>query len=457
MKIKKELFKKYSSSAPRYTSYPTAVEWKLSGGRSKLIKVLKEDFGSKDPLSLYIHIPFCKSLCHYCGCTVSIRKEDPKYGDEYCEALENEINLITQYWGKNKKVQQFHLGGGTPTFLNEEQLKKIVSLCKQNFDFQFNAEMAIEVDPRTVEEKQLIFLKSLGFNRISFGVQDIDEKVQKSINRIQDSEKIKKFVLKCRELNFDSINLDLIYGLPNQTLESMERLLEFVLEVKPNRIALYSFAHIPWVKKNQKNIKVEEIPSPSLKLDLFINFSDKIIQNDYVRIGMDHFARKDDSMALAYKKGQLNRNFMGYTLLPSQNFLGLGVSAISYLNGFYFQNEKKIPEYYKAVNNNEFATHNELELDFDDLLRKEVIDGLMCRFKLNLYRIEEKYKIDFFDYFNEEKAHIVKCFADDLLEFSNDGFQVTEDGRVFIRSIAMGFDKYSVGKTDGCDRFSSTI
>jgi oxygen-independent coproporphyrinogen III oxidase len=457
MNIDKKIYEKFPSTGPRYTSYPTAPEWKTHTDQNVMLQALTKTKHSNSPLSLYIHIPFCQSLCYYCGCNVSIRKHDSKYGTEYLDMLEKEIEQIIKSLGKKKNVQQFHLGGGTPTFLSNDQLDRLIDLCKSNFNLLEDAECAIEIDPRTVTKGQIKNLKRHGFNRISMGVQDIDPKVQEAINRIHTKEMILDLVNYCREIGFKSINLDLIYGLPYQTLQSIEKTIDFITEVKPNRIAMYSFAHVPWVKKHQRKIEVAALPSSDEKLKIFSKASKMLCLSGYSAIGMDHFALSNDEMSLAYDKGELNRNFMGYTVLPAENFLGLGASSISYLEGSYIQNIKRLPEYYKAINNNFFAIEKDFVLSKDDLIRKYVIEKIMCAFVIDTKDISQKFNINFQEYFKHEQKHLNHCLENNLIKLNDDSYHVTELGKSFVRNLAMGFDHYLRNNDLNKPRFSKVI
>ncbi len=353
-------------------------------------------------------------------------------------------------------VQQLHWGGGTPTFLNLEQISRLFQLIEKYFNINFEGELSIEIEPRTVDRDQLQLLRNLGFNRISMGVQDFDEKVQNAINRVHDFEKVKEIKEICDDLKFNSINLDLIYGLPFQTLEGYKETVKKVLLLKPDRVALYSFAHLPWLKSHHKKISEESLPNADEKLSIFLMASEAFSSGDYQRIAMDHFALKTDEMSIAFREGRLNRNFMGYTVLPTENIIGFGASSIGYVEGGYFQNEKSLIDYYKGVDDTCFGIEKGLNLDEDDLIRRELISELMCHFELNRHRFSEKFNIEFDEFFDFEKEHLEKCVREGLCEDDGQVIKVTELGKLFVRNIAMGFDAYLRDKGQH-RRFSKVI
>jgi oxygen-independent coproporphyrinogen-3 oxidase len=454
--LTQDILAKYDVAGPRYTSYPTAPEWKSTITGEDYAKHLTKCGHSQDPISLYIHIPFCQSLCTYCGCNVAIRKHWPKYGDEYLDHLEQELKLVSNHLGTQSKVQQLHWGGGTPTFLNAQQLERLFRLCESHFELDFQGEIAIELEPRTVSLEQIQLLKKLGFNRVSMGVQDFDPKVQQAINRVHDEDAIKKVTDQCRSVGFESINMDLIYGLPHQTQDSFEQTVQKVKDIQPNRIALYSFAHLPGIMKQQRKIDADTLPDSEEKLNIFLNATRDFLDESYEAIAMDHFALKDDEMAIAFREGNLSRNFMGYTLLPTQHFIGLGSSSIGYVAGAYFQNIKSLPEYYQKVQNSEFPLERGLILSEDDLLRQDIINRFMCHFKLNRNEFKKDYGKTFEDMFPEEQQHIRFCIEDGLLTDDGQCIEVTELGKLFVRNIAMGFDIY-LRNNSKKKRFSKVI
>jgi oxygen-independent coproporphyrinogen III oxidase len=451
-----EILKRYDVAGPRYTSYPTAPEWSSVLQPGTYDRHLGLVSNSSEPLSLYIHIPFCAKLCTYCGCNVAIRKNIPKYGDEYLDLLEIEIAMVAAKLGVRKSLQQMHWGGGTPTFLSESQLGRLFNMVTRHFDIEAKAEVAIEIEPRTVDMPLVAFLRRLGFNRVSMGVQDFDPKVQESVNRVHSYERILEVYEACRSVGFESINMDLIYGLPFQTLETFYKTIEKIVQLKPNRIAMYSFAHIPWIKKQQNRIDVATLPGPDEKVKIFLEATKGLLKGGYQAIAMDHFALADDEMAIAFREDRLHRNFMGYTVLPGDDFLGLGVSSIGYVQGAYFQNTKDLLEYRHALESGQWPLEKELELSSDDLMRRSVIYDLMCQFKLDRNLWSQKNHQAFEDYFAFEKPHIKNCLEDGLLEERNSLLVVTELGKLFVRNVAMGFDAH-LRKEGGHRRFSRVI
>lgn len=447
---------KYDVVGPRYTSYPTAPQWSEAVNANTYGDSLKA-FGQNDKtLSLYVHIPFCEQLCYFCACNKVIRAKEEKVGDEFLDHLLKEIKQVANTIGKRKTVKQLHFGGGTPTFLSETQLKRLFDQINFLFDIDLQGEIAIEVDPRTVTQSKLTQLKQLGFNRVSMGVQDFDAKVQDDINRIQPYVQVKNVYEWCRELGFISVNFDLIYGLPYQTKVTFADTVEKVIALGPDRIALYSFAYVPWLSKPQNKFNLDAIPVNDEKLDIFINSRDALLKAGYQAIAMDHFALASDDMAKAFDQGTLHRNFMGYTLKPADEFIGVGPSAIGFLENTYFQNVKVLPQYYAAVAEGNFATERGQSLTADDVIRKWTINAFMCAFRLNKDEFKNFFNADFDTYFLAEAEHLKQCMEDGLLIMIGKTIIVTDLGRIFVRNIAMGFDWY-LRQKDGHKRFSRTI
>jgi oxygen-independent coproporphyrinogen-3 oxidase len=349
MKLTKEIINQFNVPGPRYTSYPTAPEWKEVVSQDDYKNILKT-FGSKDKtLSVYVHIPFCQSLCFYCGCNIKINTNH-SVAEPYLKTLYAEIEMTAKTLNSKKKITQFHIGGGTPTFLTPQQLKEMFGVFQKYFEFDLqNGEIAIEVDPRTTTDEHLIMLRSLGFNRISMGLQDFDARVQEAVHRIQSFELVEKLIKRSRELGFLSVNVDLIYGLPHQSIKSFSKTIELVMTLKPDRIALYSYAHLPKLIAHHKLIHEKDLPGADEKLGIFIMATEKLTKDLYLAIAMDHFALKTDEMAKAFQEGNLHRNFMGYTLKPADEYLGFGVSAIGFIENTYIQNIKNIENYAEAV------------------------------------------------------------------------------------------------------------
>jgi oxygen-independent coproporphyrinogen-3 oxidase len=387
---------------------------------------------------------------------VAIRKPRPQYGDEYLDRLETELALIGGALGQKKTLQQMHWGGGTPTFLSIEQLSRLWEMVGRYFEFSQHAELAIEIEPRTVDFEMIEHLKGLGFNRVSMGVQDLDPKVQEAVNRVHSFEKILEVSEHCRNVGFSSINMDLIYGLPHQSQASFSKTVEKMLELNPNRLALYSFAHVPWLKKHQKKIDPQTLPNSREKVEIFLDATRILLGGDYQAIAMDHFARADDEMALAYREGRLHRNFMGYTVLPGDDFIGVGVSSIGYVQGAYLQNIKDLVPYGAAIDERRFPVERGLVLSKDDLIRRSIIRDLMCRFELDTEKWSRGNGCSFDHYFAEEKLHLDQCVEDGLLYRDGQKLLVTDLGKLFVRNIAMGFDAY-LRKEGSHRRFSRTI
>jgi len=403
--IDKSTIQKFDIAGPRYTSYPTAPVWSNEVNDQVYIQKLM-DFGqSNKTLSLYIHVPFCQTMCTFCGCNVVIRKQDEKYGDEYLKYLFKEIDLVAHYIGNKKQVKQFHWGGGTPTYFSEEQIERLFNKVQENFEIDLNSEIAIEIDPRTINKSKVKKLKALGFNRISMGVQDFDQKVQEAVNRVQPFELVKEFYAWCRQLEFKSVNFDLIYGLPHQTQKSFSDTVEKVIALKPDRIALYSFAYVPWLKKHQNKIDQKALPSNDVKLEIFLKARSQFLDEGYQAIAMDHFALKADELATAFDQGTLYRNFMGYTVKPADEYIGLGLTSISFLENTFIHNQKTLPDYYRLLEENKLPVERGKILSSDDRIRQWTINALMCQFQIDKQVFEGRFHISFDDYYEKEPEH----------------------------------------------------
>jgi len=441
MKLSRKLIKKYNINGPRYTSYPTAPNWKTTSNDTHYKTHLHSLKSNQKPLSLYIHIPFCEKQCYFCGCNVIIKKKKDEFGDTYLNYIEKECQLITQSLGKNHPVNQIHIGGGTPSYLSNKQLTKLNKILNTYFDCQSMHEYSIEIDPRLFESDRLTHLKSIGINRLSFGIQDFDKTVQDAINRHYKSTDFSELLSTARQLSFSSINVDLIYGLPNQSKPNFKNTLNTIISQKPDRIALYSFAYLPNLISHHRLIKQNTLPSPEEKINLYLTAQNLFENNGYQSIAMDHFALKTDELATAFKNGTMARNFMGYTTLNTENYLGIGVSSIGYAHHAFFQNTKDLKTYYKQLDQNKLTTHKESLLSKDDIIRQWVIFQLMCKFKLDKSQFNTKFNIDFDAYFNNEHPHLSHCESEKLL-INNDIITVSELGKLFIRNICMGFDNY---------------
>ncbi len=433
------LIQKYNHSGPRYTSYPTALEFSENYTNDDFKKAVARY--PERPLSLYVHIPFCHKLCYFCACNKTITRHRHKV-DIYLDYLEKEI-LSRATLFKNRIVTQIHWGGGTPTYLDEEQSARLMDLLKNNFNVSNNAEISIEMDPREIELDMLDHLYKIGFNRISMGVQDFNKEVQQLVNREQDEDFIFALVKRARKLGFVSVNLDLIYGLPKQTLDSFLHTLGKVVELNPDRMSVFNYAHLPSRFAAQVKIKNEMLPSPETKLDILQNTIAFLGKSGYQFIGMDHFAKPDDELAIAQKEGILHRNFQGYTTQEECDLLGLGVSAISLLGDSYAQNHKELKTYYTEVEVNNIALHKGLMMTDDDCIRRDVIKALICNFSLKYDCLEKIYHIDFKNYFKEDLSLLEPLVQDGLLEITPQGIQVLPKGRLLIRNICLCFDVYS--------------
>jgi oxygen-independent coproporphyrinogen-3 oxidase len=456
MIIDKKTLQKYDVAGPRYTSYPTAPQWSQTVNADAYANVLTS-FGKNDKtLSLYVHIPFCEQLCYFCACNKVIRARDEKVGDEFLGHLFKEIEIVSNLLERRKLIRQLHWGGGTPTFLSEAQIERLFSKIRSHFDIDLNEEIAIEIDPRTVTQSKLSLLRKLGFNRISMGVQDFDEKVQDDINRIQPYEQVAQVHQWCRDLKFESVNYDLIYGLPYQTRKTFKKTVDMVIGLKPDRIALYSFAYVPWLSKPQNKFNLDAIAVHDEKLDIFLQSRADLLANGYQAIAMDHFALTSDEMAKAFNEGRLHRNFMGYTLKPADEYIGVGPSAIGFLEKTYVQNVKVLPEYYEITAQGRLPVERGKELSRDDQVRQWVINRLMCQFQVDKQVFFDTFGYEFEDYFQEEGEHIRHCIEDALINEDSRQIRVTDLGKIFIRNVCMGFDLY-LRQKNGHQRFSRTV
>ena len=443
--VSDELLRRYDISGPRYTSYPTADRFVEAFTDEDYAQALTQRRSGPAamtlPLSLYIHIPFCESLCYYCACNKIITKHHDR-ATEYLRYLEREVELHVERIGRGQKISQLHFGGGTPTFLSDEELHTLMAMLRRNFQFVEGGEYSIEVDPRTIDDKRLDTLAELGFNRLSFGVQDFDPAVQKAVHRVQPAEQVFALVASARAKGFASVNVDLIYGLPQQTPESFERTLAQVNELRPDRIALYAYAHLPERFKPQRRINIVELPSGASKISMLSRSLAAFLSAGYVYVGMDHFALPDDALAVAKRQGRLHRNFQGYSTQPDCDLIALGVSSIGRIGATYSQNAKTLDEYYDALNHGRFPIVRGLALTRDDVVRRAVIMALMCQGHVLFESIDLAHLIDFKTYFAKELADMAALAEQGLVTVDEHGIQVTAQGWFFVRGVAMVFDKY---------------
>jgi oxygen-independent coproporphyrinogen III oxidase len=443
VKFDLELIKKYDTPTPRYTSYPPATELTESFNQEQFRDAIALSNQRQTPLSLYFHIPFCQSACYYCGCNIIV-SGNKNIAIPYVEYLGREIQQTAKLISSERPVFQIHWGGGTPNYLSQEQIEKIWKNIANNFTIHPNAEVSIEVNPRYIDRDYLFFLRELGFNRISFGLQDFDPKVQLAINRIQPDEMLFNVMGWMREAGFKSINVDLIYGLPHQTLKSFQRTIQKTIELDPDRIAVFNFAYIPWVKAVQKNIDEDALTPPQEKLEIFQMTIEELTKNKYLFIGMDHFAKPEDELATAQNEGSLQRNFQGYTTHGQTELLGFGVTSVSMLHEVYAQNHKQLKDYYQAIDTGILPTYKGYTLNQEDILRRDVVMGIMSGTGVDKQEIEQKYLIDFNQYFAHEMQELKSLEKDGLVKLSNQFITITEIGRLLVRNIAVIFDAHKL-------------
>jgi oxygen-independent coproporphyrinogen-3 oxidase len=456
LEVSEEFLAKYNRPGPRYTSYPTAPVWDDKFQQADLEEFLHNAESAATPVSLYMHLPFCESLCLFCACNVVIQK-DKKAAIPYLESLQAEINHVSQFVSRQREVVQFHWGGGTPTYLSPAQLRDLFGYTRERFSFAPNAEIGIEVDPRVTTHEHLATLRTLGFNRLSMGIQDFTPEVQKTINRVQPFELTRDLIVEARRLGFESVNVDLIYGLPYQTAASFAETIDRVLELNPDRIAMFSYAHVPWLRKQQGAFQ-GHLPEGMEKFHIFKTGVRKFTDAGYLYIGMDHFARPGDELAIAQSNRTLHRNFQGYTTKAGADLYGMGVSAISSIGEAYAQNDRALATYQSAVAERGLATMRGYRLNYDDLLRREVITRLLCHTVVRKREIENTFQIRFDEYFHGELSELRAMRDDGLVLLSDDEIRVTPLGRIFIRNLAMPFDRYlREQKMDSRPLFSKTL
>ena len=452
-----DLIRRYEGRGPRYTSYPTALQFNEQLSEDDYRRIARASNESGVPLSLYVHIPFCHSLCYYCGCNKIVTRNEERVS-KYMQNLYREIEMQAELFDRSRKVEQLHFGGGTPTYLDEAQLRDLMQKLGEAFSFDTSdaRQFSIEVDPRTVSADGIRLLTELGFNRLSLGIQDFNPEVQRAVNRIQSIEQTQALVDAARESGFKSISFDLIYGLPLQTVESFDKTLDIVIAMRPDRFAVYNYAHLPQRFKGQRMINAEDIPASETKLEILERTIERLTNAGYVYIGMDHFALPDDELVLAREEGTLQRNFQGYSTHRYCDLVSLGVSSISKIGNMYAQNSVTTMEYEDMLEAGRLPIKKGLLVDEDDLLRAQVIQALMCYDQLQFDDFDAHAGIDFRDYFGEELAQLAPLQQDDLIDVDDQAIRITPKGRLLLRNIAMKFDRY-LRESQHDDRYSKAI
>jgi len=438
-----ELIHKYDHAGPRYTSYPTAPQFHEGFGEREYRAAAAASNQSGRPLSLYFHIPFCDTICFYCACN-KIATKDRRMATGYLQRVHREIALQSELFDKGRKVEQLHWGGGTPTFISHDQMRELMDVTRRHFSLADDevGEYSIEIDPREATAETIALLREIGFNRLSMGVQDLDPVVQQAVNRIQTEAETMAVLEAARENGFRSISIDLIYGLPFQTADSFLRTLDRIIEVGPDRLSVFNYAHLPKVFKPQRRINAEDLPAPHIKLEILKATIDHLEQAGYIYIGMDHFARPDDELAVAQREGTLYRNFQGYSTHSNCDLVAMGVTSISMVDDSYCQNERGLDEYYQRLDRGLLPVFRGIALNRDDLIRRDVITRLICNFTLDFAAVEQRWGIDFEDYFAADLVKLDEMEADRLLARNGRQIQVLPRGRLLIRNICMAFDSY---------------
>jgi oxygen-independent coproporphyrinogen III oxidase len=454
LNVTQELLDRYNVPGPRYTSYPTAPEWNDAFGPIDYERTLTASNAPGHPLSIYMHLPFCERLCLFCGCNVVIKKNHD-VAVPYLKMLKTEIARISGFLDRSRSVVQFHWGGGTPTYFSPEQLEELFRHTQEYFTLTPDAEIGIEADPRVTTPEHLAMLRKLGFNRISMGIQDFNPAVQQTVRRIQSYEDTRQLFDICRSLGFQSVNIDLIYGLPRQTSETFVETIDKVIELGADRIAMFSYAHVPWMKKQQGAL-AKLIPLGMEKFQIFRAGIERFTDAGYLYIGMDHFARPDDELCIAQRERTLHRNFQGYTTKAGSDLLGMGVTSISGVDRAYAQNQRDLNEYYAAMEAGKLPTMRGIVLTDDDVIRRAVISKLLCHCVVHKKEFETEYNICFDEYFKEELVRMEQLSRDGLVMLAPDSIQVTMLGRIFIRNAGMVFDRY-LAKPKDKPIFSKTL
>lgn len=438
-----DLIRRYDLAGPRYTSYPTAVQFHGQVGTFDLFHALRDSRKAQRPLSLYVHVPFCANICYYCACNKVITKDRGRAAP-YLQRLEQEIQLIACHLDPAQKVEQLHFGGGTPTFLSHDELRQLMAHLRKHFNLldDDSGDYGIEIDPREADWSTMGLLRELGFNRVSIGLQDLDPAVQRAVNRLQSLEETRAVIDAARTLQFRSINIDLIYGLPKQTPDNFARTVEEVISLQPDRLSVFNYAHLPERFMPQRRINSHELPAPAQKLEMLERTIQQLTAAGYRYIGMDHFALPDDELAIAQEEQTLQRNFQGYTTHGHCDLIGLGVSAISQIGDLYCQNTSDLNQYQNTLASAQLATSRGLVCNADDRLRREVIQQLICNFSLEFTDIEQRFNIDFEGYFAELWPQLQGMANDGLIELDRERISVSPAGRLLVRSVCMVFDAY---------------
>ncbi|MCA9807146.1 MAG: oxygen-independent coproporphyrinogen III oxidase [Cyanobacteria bacterium HKST-UBA06] len=450
--VPEALLQRYNTSGPRYTSYPTVPDWTDTFGPHAFTQALKQFQAQQNeanaaepdqstPLSLYTHIPFCTERCLFCGCNVVITRQTEQ-AEKYLDFLSREIDMLASHTPDTHAVVQYHWGGGTPTYLTPDQMRRLFGQHKRLYNFADDAEISIEVDPRVTTDEHLETLRHLGFNRVSMGVQDFNDTTQQAVKRVQSLEQTAHLTQYSRALGFSSVNMDLIYGLPHQTRTTFEATLDHIIALDPDRIALYNFAYVPWISPHQKKIDPAALPDGTTKFEIFSMAIDRLTSAGYTYMGMDHFAKPDDELTRAFVDGTLYRNFMGYTTKAGSQMVSAGVSAISGLEHAYAQNHRKLSQYYEAIQAGHLATMRGLAVSDTDRLHRDIIQAILCQGRLTYSQISQTYGIDFNTQFAPALARLAPMAEDGLVELHNDHLQLLPLGRVFSRNVAMCFDPY---------------
>ncbi|NEV61813.1 oxygen-independent coproporphyrinogen III oxidase [Thiorhodococcus minor] len=452
-----DLIRRYDQSGPRYTSYPTAVEFDESFDGAAYKAACARSNESGRPLSIYFHIPFCDTVCFYCACN-KIATKDRSLAQPYLDRVYRELEMQSALFDKSRKVEQLHWGGGTPTFLSNDQMVELMEVTRRHFTLADDdvGEFSIEIDPREADAKSIKILREIGFNRMSLGVQDFDDRVQTAVNRVQTEEQTMAVLNAALDEGFRSISIDLIYGLPFQTVESFSKTLERVIAVNPQRLSIFNYAHLPERFKPQRRINDDDLPAPEVKLDILQSTIARLTDAGYVFIGMDHFARPDDELAVAQRAGTLYRNFQGYSTHADCDLIGIGVTSIGKVDNTYGQNRRGLDEYYADIDAGRLPVFRGIELSRDDLIRRDMITQLICHFELDMRAAEVRWDLQFADYFADSLEKLKGMEADGLVEVTADKIRILPRGRLLVRNICMTFDAYLAAKT-GPIGFSKVI